>query len=153
MVVGLLTGTSHAEEKEKNRLPDVLKTVLEKATELEIYSVDPAPSKDGEFHGFKILGKTTIKDADKRKELLTKIDAGLANSKGGAKCFDPRHGIRAVHDGKTVDLVICFACSWVYVYSDQEKREVVLETGSDAQELLNKILTDAGVKLAPKDKK
>ncbi|ELP33777.1 hypothetical protein RBSWK_02323 [Rhodopirellula baltica SWK14] len=25
-------------------------------------------------------------------------------------CFNPRHGLRAIYDGKTYDVVICFEC-------------------------------------------
>lgn len=35
-----------------------------------------------------------------------------------AACFDPRHGVRAVHGGHTVDLVICFECLSLKVYRD-----------------------------------
>lgn len=35
-----------------------------------------------------------------------------------AACFNPRHGLRAVHAGHTVDLVICFECLTLEVFAD-----------------------------------
>ena len=66
-----------------------------------------------------------------QKQLLDALYKGIADSDGnGAKCFDPRHGIRASVDGKTVDLVICFECSWVYVFydKDENRRGVAVTT-------------------------
>jgi len=73
----------------------------------------------------------------------------FAKSDGnGAKCFDPRHGIRATAKGKTVDLVICFECNWVYVYYDNdENRQHVAVTTREPQAVLDKTLKDAGVPL------
>ena len=33
-------------------------------------------------------------------------------------CFFPRHAIRAIHDGRTYDFVICFECVQVKIYGD-----------------------------------
>src|SRR5262249_25736189 len=107
-------------DKKENRLSAETKAILEKAEHFELLSLDPAvegvKGEEG-FHGWKILGKTAVKDAAVRKQIVTALDKGIAESDGnGAKCFDPRHGIRAQHDGKTVDLVICFECGWIYVF-------------------------------------
>src|SRR5262245_48603699 len=112
-----------AEEKVKNVLPEKARAMLDKADESEFVSVGPMGEgkggvKDG-FHGWKVLGKTVVKDAKIRKEILESLYGGIKESDGnGAKCFDPRHGIRATVDGKTVDVVICFECGWIYVFYD-----------------------------------
>jgi hypothetical protein len=69
------------------------------------------------------------------------------------KCFEPRHGVRAMAGGKTVDLVICFACSEVQVWSDDGKDlEGLALIGDSAQAAFDKVLTDAKVPLHPKRK-
>src|SRR5262249_56401493 len=87
-------------------------TYREKAKELELYSLARSERgvKDG-FHGWKVLGSTTVKDAETVKKLAAAFKKGVEENNGiVAACFNPRHGIRLTHDGKTVDLVICFEC-------------------------------------------
>jgi hypothetical protein len=143
--------TCAAEEKE-NKLPADAKVILEKAEQFEMYSLDPSiekvEGKEG-FHGWKVLGKTAVKKAEVRKQLLADLDKGIADSDGnGAKCFDPRHGIRAKHDGKIVDLVICFECGWIYVFRDDKaERQGVAVTTGKPQASFDKVLKDAEVPL------
>jgi hypothetical protein len=140
---------------EENTLPDQAKAILLKAEQIELYSLEPEPDKDKDkdkdtLQGWKILGKTVLKDASVRKSALNAVENGIGKGRG-AKCFDPRHALRATHDGKTVDLVICFECGWVYVYYDKKaERAATLVTSSKPQETLDKILKDAGVPLAKK---
>jgi hypothetical protein len=127
------------------------KAILTKADKVELYSVDPVPPKQDEkpkdeFRGWNSYGKTELKTAELRKKVLEVAQAGKPGY--GAKCFDPRHGIRATADGKSVDLVICFECSWVHVFPG-DGNEVVRLTIGDHQEVLDGILKDANVTLAP----
>ena|ERR1700722_1663745 len=151
----LLLPAACAGQEKKNVIPDNVKTILENATEYEVYSLDSDPGegdKDG-FHRWKVLGKTTVTNEKKRTTLLEALSKGVADNKGeAAKCFIPRHGLRATHDGKTVDLVICFQCMQVYVYDDpksDKKTKTFLTTGSP-EEAFDKVLKDAGVTLAKK---
>src|SRR5262245_63891052 len=88
VVVMLAAGTRARAE---NKVPDDLKTVLEKADKFELFSLDPAPSKEkpaDAFHGWKVLGQTTVKDAEARKTLLAAFEKGVAENKGEvARCF------------------------------------------------------------------
>src|SRR5262245_42140473 len=77
-----------------NKLPDDALKVLEKADSYELLSLDPDKGglKDG-FHGWKVLGKTTVKDMKTRVRVLNALKKGVADSDGAAaKCFLPRHG-------------------------------------------------------------
>lgn len=136
-----------------DQLPDKVKLIIENASEIELYSLDPkssakSPSKDRGFHGWIVLGKTTLKDTSKKQQILDAIKKGVANGKQGARCFWPRHGIRAKSKGETVDLVICFECSWVYVFYDEKSdRDSILTTDESALELLNATLKEAKVPL------
>jgi hypothetical protein len=147
-----------ADAPKANKLPDKAKAILDKANQFDLLSLDPDPDraqvKDG-FHGWKVLGKTVVKDPQVRKQVLESLYEGISKSDGvGAKCFEPRHGIRASVEGKTVDLVICFECSWVYVFFDkEEKRQGVAVTTDKPQPTWDKVLKDAGVALPKPEKK
>ena len=109
-----------------DNIPDEPRAILDKAEQIELLSLDPVPSieklKDG-FHGWKVLGKTAVKDAEVRKKLVAAFKKGVADNDGmAAFCFNPRHGIRAIHDGKTVDFVICFECFQVQSYVGDKNR-------------------------------
>ena len=149
-VLAVAVGRSHGDE-----IPADAKTALEKATEWELYSLDPEhqkdPPKDG-FHGWKVLGKTTVKDADTRKTLLAALDKGAKDNDGTvARCFDPRHGIRVKAGDQTIDLVICFECYQVKTFMGDKLGRGFLTTRSP-QPALDKVLTDAKVPLPKKDR-
>jgi hypothetical protein len=153
-VLSLLTACGRVE----NKLPDKVEEALDKAESFDLYSLDPMRGKgdkvpeDG-FRGYKVLGKTTVKDADTRKKLVATLKKGIAENKGMvAACFNPRHGIRVTHDGNTYDLVICFECMSANVYARDKQDGSFLLTDSP-QSAFNKVLTDAKVPLpkAPAD--
>jgi hypothetical protein len=102
---------------EEHQIPAAAKAVLEKAEDFELLSLEPvATNMMGNFHGWKVLGKTAVKDAETRKKLIEAFEKGVSEYKdGAARCFNPRHGIRVKHDGKTVEFVICFECAQVHV--------------------------------------
>jgi hypothetical protein len=137
----------------KEMLPDAARAALTKADQLELYSLDPSKEDDKDkdaFHGYKVLGKTTVKADDARKALADAVLKGVADSDGAiAKCFDPRHGVRAVYDGKTYDLVICFQCSQIHTYG-ADNDPVTTGTTGGPEPALDKLLKDAGVPLAAK---
>jgi hypothetical protein len=138
-----------------NKLPEAAQAILDKADQFELLSLDPM--REGEkgesgFHSWKVLGKTTVKDAGVRKPILTALNKGISESDGhGAKCFNPRHGIRASYEGKTVDLVICFECLSMKVYLGDAV--VTVYTTNSPQAAFDKLLRDANVPLAAKPQK
>jgi hypothetical protein len=133
-----------------------LKALFEKAETLELYSLDPGedfkePDVKKGFYGWKILGKTTIKDAKTRKKIVEALYRGLEESDGtAAKCFYPRHGLRATVDGKTADIVICYQCRQMEFRIGAAS--AMEPTNDSAARLLNEVLTTAGVPLAPTKK-
>lgn len=133
----------------ENSLTPQVQAVLNKADQIELLSLSPEhlqeKPKDA-FHGWRVLGSTTIKGDDKAAA-LTALRAGIAANDGMvAGCFNPRHGVRATQGGKTVDLVICFECLQISVYVGEEREKGVLTT-AQAQPLFNKLLTAAKVPL------
>jgi hypothetical protein len=131
-----------------NKLPAEAVEILTKPDQFELLSLDPAPdkmdtTKEG-FHDYKVLGKTQVKDADTRKELFTSLTKGMEKVETVAACFNPRHGIRATRDGKTVELVICFECHQLLVFLGPEKPTGLLVNGSP-EPAFDKVLKDAGI--------
>jgi hypothetical protein len=132
------------------------KAVFEKADQIIIYSLDPSfdnkePDESKGFHGWKILGSTTIKDAKARGKIVAAIAKGLDESDGtAAKCFNPRHGLRATVDGKPVDVVICFECLQMQFFAGEAPKTET--TTRSPEKALDEVLTAAGVSLAPKKK-
>src|SRR5437667_296107 len=100
-----LTGRSTAGE-----IPAKVKAALKKADSWELYSLDPEQRKEPPkvaFHDWRVLGKTTVTDADTRKRLVAALEKGAKENDGTvAACFNPRHGIRIKSGDNTIDLVI-----------------------------------------------
>ena len=123
--------------------------------QLTLYSINglvpvrgKVPEGEDEFHGFPVLGKVEITDAAKRKEIMAALKEGVTRSDGNmAKCFWPRHAIRAVEKGRTVDYVICFKCYQLEVHegSTMNLKPVTREP----QLVFNKLLNEAGISLTP----
>ena len=130
-----------------NKLPADVVDILSKAEQFELLSLDPNSegdkSKDA-FHEYKVLGKTAVKDAEARKKLIESLTKGMEGEIRPAKCFNPRHGIRATHDGKTVDLVICFECHQFGLFSGAGEVTGFLVDKSP-EPAFDKVLKDAGI--------
>lgn len=155
LVTLFFTAAASAYQPEDNVIPASLQALLEKATSFELLSLSPDDTKekpkDG-FHGWKVLGKTEVKDASVRKNLLTALKQGVAENKGDvARCFNPRHGIRATLDGKATDLVICFECLQVKVFV-ADKAEKGFLVSRSPQEAFDTVLKNASVPLPEKPK-
>ncbi len=128
---------------QKGELPENVREAFAKARSLELYSLDPSTGdKEGQgFRGWTVLGKVTLKDAA-AKSAMEAVEQGVKDSDGrGAKCFIPRHGMRV----GSVDLVICFECSHVYVYEGRNR--AFSHTTEAPARVLNKLLGDAGIPL------
>ncbi len=139
----------------RNALPPDAQKILDSGGRFVLLSLNPTPANistntagsAGEtFHGYPVLGKTEIKDAKQRKELLRALYRGIADSDGSvAGCFNPRHGISATLENKTVELVICFECLSMTVYADGQSG--VLTTRSPLP-TFNKALEEARLPVA-----
>ncbi len=103
------------------KLPEPVRTALEKAEVLELLSVQPEKAEgkvDDAVGGYAVRKKAKLKAGDTREITLILLDEGLAEGTALAKCFTPRHAIRVVHDKKTYELLICFECSQVHLFED-----------------------------------
>ena len=99
------------------------------------------------YHGFEILGRTEVVDAAQRKELVDALKRGVSEGKGPPpSCFYPRHGIRAVKGGVSMDLVICFECISMNEVMTSSR---TLRISHSPQETFNRALKRANVPLPP----
>ena len=154
--VALVIGLSAQVAGQDNKIPDRAREILEKASQFELLSIGhgPSPKKPTEdFHGWPVIGKTTVEDSNTRKRLVAALGKGVEENKGDSmKCFNPRHGIRVTHDGMTADFVICFECFQVVVYVTGDKEQRFLITASPAP-VFNQTLQHAKVPLAREPEK
>ncbi len=126
-------------------------------SQLTLYSLD---GRDGltpeelaraseRFHNFPVLGKVEVASAETRRELMAALRDGIAASDGtAAKCFWPRHGLRTVEKGETIDYVICFQCLQLMEYRGEKSLDRT--TTRDPEPVFDRPLKQAGVPLAPK---
>ena len=143
------------------RLPDGALQVLERCPQLTLFSLDPGEGDYDTivgsaprpmFHDHAIKGQTVI-DADDKAALLASFYDGFVPPPSQLKqvgfgCFNPRHGIRATHDGKTVDLLICFGCMKYQGYLNDHQFAVNKGITNAPAEKFKQILTGAGIAIA-----
>lgn len=99
---------------------------------------------------YRILGQMELTDAETRRELLSAARADLDTAGNPAKCFDPRHLIRAKKWGQTFDYLICFECDFYEVYLNGTRlRGETAFGGNSSESLLNQLLEDAGIEIVP----
>jgi hypothetical protein len=150
-VLALLCLPAVAAGPQKNKLAPEVTTILQKAEQFQLLSLDPEPTKQppkNAFHDYKVLGSTAIKKAAVRKEVVSALLKGMEGTIDPARCFNPRHGIVATHAGKTVELVICFECQQLDVYAPAAKEARRLLINQMPAQVFNRVLKGAGVPLA-----
>jgi hypothetical protein len=168
-LLALLMASASVRAAEKdNKIPDELRTMLEKADQLELLSLNPLdgpevadgapvrdrPKADGKdrFHDWGVLGKVTVTDAETREKLVAAFEKGVAGAQGvegATKCdFSPRHGIRVTHARETADFVICFTCGEVVPYAGDVSKGGFRITQTP-RSLFDDVLKKARVPLAP----
>ena len=105
------------------------------------YTLEPSTKIKGKkrLWGYPILGEKELKSIKNKKTIFKYLVKSIEEGKeGGAWCFSPRHGIRfikekmvfGVKEELRLDLVICFECSKIIVYS-AKKSSLVIEGKRD----------------------
>jgi hypothetical protein len=117
--------------------------VLENADVLTVLRLDPESRVADGFHGFAVVNRAEV-PAPSRKAVIDVLSRAISDSDGRmAKCFIPRHGISAKKGDASVDLVICFECSQLYVYGRFPSR---IPIGSREGAAMEKLFTDLGAR-------
>lgn len=141
-LAGVPFDTSYALKHADQFILYSLEPYLDSHSKLADKSIHPPE----QFHGHDIVGIMEITNKDERKELLHELFTCIPNRPPSmiAMCFNPRHGIRVIRDGKTVDLLICFECRGMRIYGSSE---AFLNLGPGDDSEFNRVLKAAGVKL------
>lgn len=125
-----------------NALPSAVRETLETAEKIEILRLE-GDRHAGDFHDQTILARSTLR-ASERDALLAAIDQALTTwDQSFARCFNPRHAVRATKGGKTVDLVICFECHRMMIDGQPEP---ALGVSPKAEKLFDAIFARSGLK-------
>jgi len=147
-------GLTATEDAPKNAVPAEVLAILREGEPLEFVSLlhdDSYEFQEGDekLIRWRVLGRTTIDDADRRQRLIAALERGVAeNDDGPANCFWPRHAFSTTHDGHRYDILVCFKCFQVEVYREGKKQSAYsFLIGRSPQPLFDQILTDAGVPL------
>jgi len=118
---------------------------------MTLMSVDPNRLAGAEpdvkvFHQFRLLGETAIVDSVTRSRVADLIEKSVAAWDGNyMMCFDPRHAVRVCDGSSTYDLLICFECQRVQVFS--RERPIGTTGLIGTPEPLDEILRAANVRL------
>ena len=111
------------------RLDDEVRLAFEQADGLELFALFPYASRKEEdgpgverLHGYKILGRAMV-DAPEAREVVSHVWRGIRDApENPARCFEPRHALTLTRaDGPPLTLVICYACSNIFVYVGDER--------------------------------
>jgi hypothetical protein len=135
--------------------PPEIRRVLDDPDGFMLYSIEGENEilpdvREHSFHGFNILGKTVITDAQQRKSLIQALDEDISKvTHGPALCFSPRHGISVVRGDTRFDLVICFECFQIHVLDGNGKHVFMTQTTGEPAAVFNQALASAQVPLAP----
>ena len=149
-IFGLHAGAADPPPTSLKELPTEARKIMSSAEKFVLFSLDPDPSTGrarGEtFHDYQVLGKTTIADPRQKLAMVNSLANGMAHADKIAKCFNPRHGIRASRGTNSVDLIICFECGQVYGFSNTGSNWVAATT-IEPEKLFNDVLKKSGVPL------
>ncbi|MEZ6018150.1 MAG: hypothetical protein R3F49_23800 [Planctomycetota bacterium] len=129
--------------------------LLRGAATLELLALEPdgpLPEQRNDptcFHGYRVLGRALVSDVATRTQLLDAIGRACRENDGrSAACFAPRHGVRAITEGHTVDLLICFQCLSMRVYADGVSRDSG-DLASTQEPEVSGIFRAQGLSIAP----
>lgn len=135
-------------------LPNGSQAIFDGADKFVLYSLDPHESMKNMghktyFHEFGILGETAISDKATMQRLRESFYDGITNDENMmAACFNPRHGLRAIKNGKNLDFLICFECGQEQTFFNG-KSVGRAEVNRRPQNTFDRIYTDAGLKMEP----
>src|SRR5262249_544091 len=120
---------------------------------LRLYPVQRGKRRKGAanlFHEYDVLHRVRVAEAKQRKELAASLSKGFHwNSLRRALCFNPRHGLKASCGKRTLDLLICFECSRIQVYQDNEPAGTITVVAKSCP-VIDRILSTSNEAPAPK---
>lgn len=135
-------------------IPAGFASVFLHADEIELIAIDPDwPTKESladpkNLHGYNIRGRAKLADRQKRLELLAEFSRGAMENDGVvAACFNPRHVLRAQHEGRTCDIIICFECL-SFKMVDESGHVANGDIAESPAPYFNRVFAEAGLSVA-----
>lgn len=130
-------------------LPPEVREILEKAEKFELLA---KVLKEGETERdtapFEPNRIAKIIDEKEKKEILEVFYKDAATDDIPYSCYQPHHGIRAVYQGKIVEIEICFDCARFHVKSEFGKFEGAFAHESKKSEnIFKKIVESKSIEL------
>lgn len=128
--------------------------VLEQPDKVTLFTLNPVRILDGKLspepdrlRTYGITGQAVIDDTDEHRMLVEAVYRGLRGEGAGpAACFNPRHGLRFERQGRTIECLICFECTWIYIYGrDGSDDEVRLLFGATVEPVFASLLKAHGL--------
>lgn len=112
---------------------------------------DARIASEVDFHGFEILGHAPM-IGPPRRELVELVLRGIQEGRGGFDGpFEPRHGIRAVKEGRVLDVLVCYECRQVSIYSAElvaQHGRIDLSTSTSVAADVMHLFAEAGLENA-----
>ncbi len=128
--------------------------ILEGSDHLFLYSLaaygKPDETYEAGYFGdeWRSLGHVAIGDAKTKAALLAAFLDGIAQGKTRALCFEPRHGLRATRNGKTIDFVICFHCLQMQIYDGSTENPPYVAISNAPKKFFDDLLSANGIALS-----
>ncbi|MCC9641627.1 hypothetical protein LOC71_05025 [Rhodopirellula sp. JC740] len=132
-------------------MPANAAAALRDGSAFQLLSLDPnylgTKQRPNDFHNWNALGSTPVSSVDRAKLAELLIASAPENPGAIAACFNPRHGIRVVHNSQHYDFVICFECLQIYWYIDDDAQPTILISESPLP-AFNDVLRASSIPLA-----
>lgn len=152
LCMGVLLATPYFIYAGSPPFPDKLKTQLREADELTVYALwttNDQQQTSQQFHNYPTAGTVNLKNHPKRLEVIEGLILGSETNSTEMACFYPHHGLRVIHQGKTIDLLICFGCGKV----EHLPSGAFYHMHKSTQPALDSLFAEAGIPLPPESKK
>lgn len=102
-----------------------------------------------QFHGYPVLGEVEVRDPETFGTVIESLRCGIYGDSIVKRCWEPHHGLRAIGGGLCLDLVMCFRCECMQVFTDPAAHEFTwADIGKAPEPVLNRLLSAACVTLA-----
>ena len=142
-------------QQPQTALPAAIVSLIQEAESIELFALD-AYTRDNDpehfdkhaisaskFHGQSIYGSHVFSDLASIARIKKAIFDSTQADIHPAACFWPRHGLRFLSGPKRLDLVICFQCHQMEIYtSTGDEAATVMSAGEST---LNSLLAQQGI--------
>lgn len=155
----MMAGVAMAGGLVPRRLPVEIRAIINESDRAEVLSLWPRAATKwekptlatvGELRGYPVLGRVVVENPLVHQQVIKSVLASVDGADGSrALCFTPRHALRVKRGVDELDLLICYQCRYIIVQRGNDQWEVGVSSSSKA--LLNQLLTEAGIPLAPEE--